>query len=307
MRKYTVPKEFENLRLDLFLAKKIPSLSRSFAQKIIKHGSVTVNSKVSKKVAQNLLFGDIVGIDMPEKKRTETLPEDIALDIVYEDEHLIVINKPAGMVVHPAQGNRSGTLVNALLHHCKKLSHVGGAERPGIVHRLDKETSGLMVVAKTDIAHQKLSKMFKDRQIDKKYIALVHGIIKEDEGTIKAPIGRSASDRKKMAVIILHDEKTKLENSKKPRRSKSREAVTHFKVLKRLKDRTLVELKLETGRTHQIRVHLSYIHHPIVGDRVYGFKKDKTQTMRLHSYYLGFIHPVTGKKMEFVRKSDMTE
>lgn len=302
MREYIVPKEYEHLRLDLFLAKKLPSMSRSFVQKLIKSGQVKVRGAVSKKVAQELIHNDVVEIDIPAPKRFEAVSENIPLDIVYEDDQMIVINKPSGMVVHPAHGNRTGTLVNAILHHCKDLSGIGGVERPGIVHRLDKDTSGIMVIAKTDATHKYLANLFKDRKITKKYMALVHGIVKDESGTITASIGRSASDRKKMAVIEIKSDKDRSLNDNKPRKCKSRQAITHYTVLKRNKDTTLMELKLETGRTHQIRVHLAHIHHPIVGDKVYGLKKDKTPEMALHSYYLGFEHPVTGEFMEFIRE-----
>lgn len=308
MREFSVPKEFENYRLDIFIAKKLPALSRSFVQKIIKSGKVFVNGKKTEKVSHVLLRNDRVEVDIPAPKRTEVVAEDIALDIVYEDKDLIVINKPAGMVVHPAHGNYSGTLVNALLSHCRDLSGIGGIERPGIVHRLDKETSGLVVVAKTDIAHRRLSNMFKNRRITKKYLALVHGNVKKDAGTICAPIGRSSSDRKKMSVILIESEKEQRENERKPRRSKSREAITHYKVLKRFKNSTtLLELTPETGRTHQIRVHLSHIHHPIVGDSVYGLKKDKSKYMYLNAYKLGFEHPITRKYLEFKKVDERFE
>ncbi|MEK7376769.1 MAG: RluA family pseudouridine synthase [Candidatus Margulisiibacteriota bacterium] len=299
MREYKVPKEFEHYRLDQFIAKKLPSISRNRIQKLVDEGFVKLNGKACAKAARKVLHDDIVELDIPAPKRNEVLPEEIELDVVYEDKDLIVINKPAGMVVHPAQGHRSGTLVNALLGHCKDLSGIGGVERPGIVHRLDKETSGLIVIAKNDNAHSCLSNAFKNRKIEKKYIALVHGVVKEDKGTISAPIGRSQSDRKKMAVIELKNEKDVNDNAKKHRKSKSRSAVTHFTVLKRYKDTTLLELKLETGRTHQIRVHLTHAGHPIVGDQVYGKKKDKEETMFLHSFLLGFHHPVSGGYIEF--------
>lgn len=304
MRQFSVPKEYEYYRLDQFLANKIPSLSRSFIQRIVKSGKVSVNGAPCLKVARALAHEDKVSVEMPEIKKTYSEAEDIPLDVVYEDSELIVINKPAGLVVHPAHGNRTGTMVNALLNHCKDLSGIGGEERPGIVHRLDKETSGLMVVAKNDAAHQNLSSQFKDRKVTKRYIALVHGSIKNETGAIEAPIGRSQSDRKKMAVITQDPEGMKAHNLRKPRRSKARNAVTHYRVLKRRGDKTLVELKLETGRTHQIRVHMAYIGHPIVGDRVYGQKKDKTPFMALHSYALGFFHPVTGEYMEFIREKE---
>lgn len=305
MRHFSVPKEYEFYRLDQFLANKLSSLSRSLIQKIIKAGKIEVNGKPCAKASKQLAHNDQVSVEMPPVKRTESLAEDIPLDVVYEDDQLIVINKPAGLVVHPAHGNRTGTLVNALLNRCNDLSGIGGEERPGIVHRLDKDTSGLMVVAKTDNAHQKLSAQFKDRRVVKRYIALVHGTIKKDAGTIEAPIGRSQSDRKKMAVIKADPEKMKALNSRKPRRSKARNAVTHYKVVKRQDGNSLVELKLETGRTHQIRVHMAYIGHPIVGDKVYGQKKDKSPFMALHSFALGFFHPSTGEYMEFVREKDL--
>ena len=302
MREYKVPYEFEHYRLDQFIAKKLSATSRNRIQKLIDGGFAKLNGKVCSKAARKVLHDDVIEIDIPAPKRAEILAEEIELDVVYEDKDLIIINKPAGMVVHPAQGHRSGTLVNALLSHCKDLSGIGGVERPGIVHRLDKETSGLIVIAKNDNAHSVLSNAFKNRKVEKKYLAIVHGIVKEDKGTISAPIGRSQSDRKKMAVIELKSEKDVNDDAKKHRKSKSRSAVTHFTVLKRYKDTTLLELKLETGRTHQIRVHLAHIHHPIVGDTIYGLKKDKSDKMALHSYLLGFDHPVSGKHIECVSK-----
>ncbi len=304
MRTFSVPKEYEHYRLDQFLANKLPGMSRSLIQKIVKAGKVGINGAPCLKVARVLAHEDTVSVEMPEIKKTYSQAEDIPLDIVYEDKDLIVINKPAGMVVHPAHGNRTGTLVNALLSHCTDLSGIGGEERPGIVHRLDKETSGLLVVAKTDAAHRNLSGQFKDRKVVKKYLALVHGSIKNDAGTIDAPIGRSQSDRKKMAVIKADPESLRTHNHRKPRRSKARSAVTHYKVVKRQNDKTLLEIKLDTGRTHQIRVHMAYMGHPIVGDKVYGHKKDKSPFMALHSYALGFFHPVTGEYMEFVREKE---
>lgn len=280
-------------------------MSRSFVQKLIKSGQVKVRGKIDRKASRELIHNDTVEVDIPPMKRNESVPEDIPLDIVYEDDQLIVINKPSGMVVHPAHGNRTGTLVNALLHHCKDLSGIGGVERPGIVHRLDKDTSGVMVIAKTDQTHRYLANLFKNRQITKKYLALVHGNVKDDSGTIIASIGRSPSDRKKMAVIEIRNEKDKALNANKPRKCKTRQAITHYQVLKRNKSTTLLELKLETGRTHQIRVHLAHIHHPIVGDKVYGLKKDKAAEMALHSYYLSFVHPVTGELVEFKREKEL--
>ncbi|MFA5098388.1 MAG: RluA family pseudouridine synthase [Candidatus Margulisiibacteriota bacterium] len=304
MRQYKVPKEFEHYRLDQFIAKKLPAASRNRIQKLIAGGFARLNGRVCAKAARKVLHEDTVEVDIPAPKRTEVLPEKIELDVIYEDKDLIVINKPAGMVVHPAQGHRSGTLVNALLAHCKDLSGIGGVERPGIVHRLDKETSGLIVIAKNDNAHGVLSNAFKNRTVEKRYLAMVHGVVKEDKGTLSAPIGRSQSDRKKMAVIELKTEKEKSDNEKKHRRSKSRAAVTHFSVLKRYKDKTLLDLKLETGRTHQIRVHLSHAGYPIVGDTIYGLKKDRSERMMLHSFFLGFQHPVRDNQVRLEKKPD---
>ena len=295
--------EFKHYRLDQFLAKKMPKISRSLIQKIIKAGKVMINGKSTDKASQQVVGHDVVSIDIPAPKIIEAGAEEIPLDIIYEDHDLVIINKPIGMVVHPAQGHSAGTLVNALLHHCKDLSGIGGAMRPGIVHRLDRETSWLMVIAKHDGAHQKLSNDFRDRKVNKKYLALVHGLVKSDSGTIDVPIGRSQSDRKKMAVIIIRTEKEEQDHKRKHRKVRARDSVTHYKVVARFKDTTLVELKLETGRTHQIRVHMAYLRHPIVGDKAYGLKKDKEPEMFLNSYLLGFNHPVTGAAMEFKKLS----
>lgn len=211
-------------------------------------------------------------------------PEDINLDIIYEDKDVIVVNKPQEMVVHPAPGVYSGTLVNALLHHCKDLSGINGVARPGIVHRIDKDTSGILVVAKNDISHNNLAAQFKEHSISRVYMALVEGIIKDEQGTIEAPIGRHPVDRIKMAVV-----------------KDGRHAVTHYKVIERFKNHTLVECRLETGRTHQIRVHMSHIMHPLVGDPVYGYKKQRfnLKGQMLHAKLLGFIHPTTRQYVEF--------
>lgn len=239
---------------------------------------------------------DVIYVAIPEPRALNALPEKIPLDILYEDKSIIVINKPAGMVVHSGAGNIEKTLVNALLYLCKDLSGIGGILRPGIVHRLDKDTSGAIVAAKTDAAHQSLAKQFKGHTVIKKYIAIVWGIVKDDAGTIDLPIGRHVSDRKKMSAAV----------------KKGRTAVTHYKVLKRFSHFTLLEIKLETGRTHQIRVHLSAIHHPVVGDPVYGRKTIPSflsanirsavhglKRQALHSSLLGFMHPETGNYMEF--------
>ncbi|SES73604.1 RluA family pseudouridine synthase [Anaerobranca gottschalkii] len=276
----------EKVRIDVFLAKQIEGVSRSQIQKIIANNSCLVNNKVITKANYQLSEGDIITILPQEVEVTDVLPEPIPLDIVYQDESIAVINKPQGMVVHPAPGHNSGTLVNALLYHLKDLSTIGGVKRPGIVHRLDKDTSGLLVVAKNDQAHQELSQQMQNRTTKKIYWAVAEGVIKEDNGIIDAPIARHPVDRQKMAVVT---------------HGKFREARTYFRVLERYKNHTLVELKLETGRTHQIRVHLNYIGHPIVGDPLYGYKKQKFKNdgQILHAKILGINHPVTGQWMEW--------
>ncbi|CAM4258262.1 RluA family pseudouridine synthase [Paenibacillus tarimensis] len=257
--------------------------SRTQIQDWIKSGAVKVNGlpvKPNYKIAE----GDRVTVQPPEPEETEILPEDIPLDIVYEDEDVIVINKPRGMVVHPALGHSSGTVVNALLHHCKDLSGINGVKRPGIVHRIDKDTSGLLMAAKNDMAHASLAEQLKEHTVTRKYIALAHGIIPHDHGTIDAPIGRDPQDRK---LFMVTDRGAK-------------HAVTHFLVLERIIDYTLLELRLETGRTHQIRVHMKYIGHPLAGDPVYG--RAKTVDLKgqaLHAAVLGFIHPRTGEELVF--------
>ncbi len=247
--------------------------------KIIKDGGVLVNGKAAK--ASYRLAGDEeLLVSYEEPVPAEAIPQNIPLVILYEDEHLIVVNKPRGMVVHPAAGNSDGTLVNALLGHCKNLSGIGGVLRPGIVHRLDKDTSGVMVVAKSDVAHLGLAKQFHERTIERRYIALVHGVLAKDAGTISGPIGRHPVHRQEMAIV-----------------PNGRRAVTHWRCL----ERTLIEAKLETGRTHQIRVHFAHIGHPLVGDPLYGRKKEylPIEGQALHAAVLGFIHPVTGEKLYF--------
>ena len=252
---------------------------------MIKAGEITVNgNKV--KPGYELSSGDEINIVETELKETEVAPEDIALDIVYEDNDVIVINKPKNMVVHPACGHESGTVVNALLSHCKdSLSGINGELRPGIVHRIDKDTTGLIVACKNDKAHISLAEQLAEHSITRRYVALVHGNIKEDEGTVDIAVGRSDKDRKKMAAGAKN----------------GRRAVTHFKVLERYGDYTFIECRLETGRTHQIRVHMAYIKHPLAGDEVYGVKKDRLSGngQYLHARVLGFVHPETGKYMEF--------
>lgn len=277
-------------RLDIFLNESIEEATRSYIKTLIDDSKVTVNGK-NVKSGYKLKLNDRIDVEIVEKVSENIIAEDIPLDIVYEDDDIIIVNKPKGMVVHPANGNYTGTMVNSLMHsHEGKLSSINGVIRPGIVHRIDKDTSGILVVAKNDNAHKKLSEQFKVHSIKRKYVALVKGIIKEDSFTIDLPIGRSLKDRKKMAVTDKN----------------SRNAVTHISVLKRFytSNVTLIEAELETGRTHQIRVHMAYSHHPLVGDEVYG-KKDsnfKVEGQMLHAKYLGFIHPTTNEFVEFDSK-----
>nr|WP_321316038.1 RluA family pseudouridine synthase [uncultured Ligilactobacillus sp.] len=277
--------EFEILdekgRLDKVLAILLPEISRSQIKNLIENGNVTVNNK-SEKPKYKVKSGDQIKLIKPKPKKIDLEPENIDLDIVYEDNDVIVVNKPQGMVVHPAPGHEKHTLVNALLYH-SPLSTINGTFRPGIVHRIDKDTSGLLMVAKNDVAHQSLAKQLKEKTNKREYIALVYGNIKEDKGTIDAPIGRNPQDRKKQAVV-----------------KNGRRAVTHFEVLKRYQNFTLVKCILETGRTHQIRVHMKYIGHPLVGDPLYGPKKVIGNTGQyLHAAVLGFKHPTTGKELLF--------
>lgn len=268
-------------RIDKVLGHFLSDVSRSQLQKWIEDGHVTVNGQVVK-TKYKLKAGDVVKI-IPEAPQTIDLePEDIPLDIVYEDDDVIVVNKPAGMVVHPAPGHPGHTLVNALLYH-SPLSTINGEFRPGIVHRIDKDTSGLLMVAKNDLAHRSLAAQLKAKTNQREYVALVHGVIKEDQGTIDAPLGRSKKDRKKQAVVM-----------------DGRHAVTHFEVLKRYRHYTLVKCRLETGRTHQIRVHMAYIGHPLAGDPLYGPRKTLAGPGQyLHAGLLGFKHPRTGQEMTF--------
>ncbi len=274
--------DLDNVRLDAYIAKKREDLSRVMVQKLIENGNVLVDGK-KRKISYKVQVGEVIELDIPEAKETGIKAEDIPLDIVYEDEDIIVVNKPKGMVVHPANGNPDGTLVNAIMAHCKgSLSGIGGEIRPGIVHRLDKDTSGLLIVAKNDKAHINMSEQIKNREVKKIYIALVRGVVPENEATINMPIGRSTKDRKKMAV-----------------RKDGKEAITHFKVLKRYANYTLLEVKIDTGRTHQIRVHMAEIGHPVVGDMVYSNGKNEfgVQGQMLHAKSLDFKHPITGKQM----------
>lgn len=276
--------EDDSQRLDIYLSKELDEISRTYIQKLIKDKMVTVNDKYIK-ASYMVNEGDHILVKLPKPKNLEILPEDIPLEIIYQDEDLVIINKPQDMVVHPAPGNYSGTLVNALLFHVKNLSSINGIIRPGIIHRLDKDTSGLLIIAKNDKAHRALAKDLKDRTVKRVYIALVHGLVNKDFGTIDSPIGRHPIDRKKMTVTTKN----------------SKEAITNYKVLERYDKFSLLELSLETGRTHQIRVHMSYINHPIVGDPVYSKIKNQfhIEKQMLHAYKLGFIHPRTGEYMEF--------
>ena len=269
-------------RLDSYISDSMDKISRSFAQKLIENQKVTINGK-NEKASYKVCVGDKVQVDVPEAQDTKLKAQDIPVEVVYEDKDIIVVNKPKGMVVHPANGNPDGTLVNAILAMCKdSLSGIGGEIRPGIVHRLDKDTSGLLIIAKNDEAHVKMSKQIQDRLVTKKYIALVKGVVKDDEATIDMPIARSKVDRKKMAVD-----------------KDGKQAVTHFKVIKRYKGYTLLEIKIDTGRTHQIRVHMAKIGYPVVGDMVYSNGKNEfgVEGQMLHAKSLEFSHPITGKKM----------
>lgn len=269
------------IRLDKALAD-LTELSRSQANEAIKNGNILVNGKAVK-AKYSVKEGDLVTYDLPEPEVLEYEAEDIPLDIVYEDDDVAVVNKPQGMVVHPSVGHTSGTLVNALMYHIHDLSSINGVVRPGIVHRIDKDTSGLLMIAKNDRAHQALAEELKDKKSLRKYLAIVHGNISNDRGVIEAPIGRSEKDRKKQAVT-----------------AKGKPAVTHFKVLERFGNYTLVELTLETGRTHQIRVHMAYIGHPVAEDPLYGPRKTlKGNGQFLHAQTLGFTHPTTGESLRF--------
>jgi 23S rRNA pseudouridine1911/1915/1917 synthase len=281
----TVPEEASGLRLDKWLTSQIEDLTRTAVQNLVESGGVLVNGKtVAKNYKQKA--GDVVEINIPKPVELNTESENIPLDIIYEDSSLLVVNKPKGMVVHPAPGNYSGTLVNALLYHCgDSLSGINGVIRPGIVHRIDKNTSGLLIVAKTDNAHKFLAEQIKVHSFTREYECIACGRFKETEGTVDAPIGRNPTDRKKMAI-----------NEQNGKR-----AVTHFKVLKRFRQFTYIECELETGRTHQIRVHMASLQHPLLGDSVYGPAKSpyKLQGQTLHAMTIGFIHPSTGGYMEF--------
>jgi 23S rRNA pseudouridine1911/1915/1917 synthase len=283
------------IRIDKYLQSKLPQYSRAYLQKLIDTGYVTINEQ-RKKRSFLLRGGEEIQIVIPPPEEIMLQPQDIPLDILYEDDYLLVLNKPVGLVVHPGAGHLDGTLVNALLYHCKSLSAISGVLRPGIVHRLDKGTSGLMVVAKEDETHRGLAKQFKKREVSKSYLALVWGLLKKKEGKISVPIGRDHKDRKKISAIS----------------NRTKEATTLYKVKELLSEISLVEAQPKTGRTHQIRVHLAYIHHPVVGDKIYGkghgkdLKDEKLKEYikrlkrpALHSFKLGFVHPKNNEYMEF--------
>ena len=285
MKEYFTVENQEGERIDRYLSEEMEDRSRSYIQKLIKEQYVIVNQKPVK-ANYRLSLGDMVEITLPEAKEPDIIPENIPLDILYEDQDIIIVNKPKQMVVHPAPGHYSGTLVNALMYHCgQELSGINGTMRPGIVHRIDMDTTGSLIVCKNDMAHQSLSEQLKVHSIKRVYVAIVHGNIKEDNGTVNAPIGRHPTERKKMSIHTKN----------------GRNAITHYKVLERFGEYTYIQCELETGRTHQIRVHMSSIGHPLVGDQVYGPRKcpfPKLQGQTLHAKTLGIIHPRTGEYLE---------
>lgn len=285
MKEYFIVENQAGDRIDRYLSEELEDRSRSYIQKLIKDQYVIVNDKPVK-ANYRLSLGDMVEITLPEAKEPDIIPENIPLDILYEDQDIIIVNKPKQMVVHPAPGHYSGTLVNALMYHCgQELSGINGTMRPGIVHRIDMDTTGSLIVCKNDMAHQSLSEQLKVHSIKRVYVAIVHGNIKEDNGTVNAPIGRHPTERKKMSIHTKN----------------GRNAITHYKVLERFGEYTYIQCALETGRTHQIRVHLASIGHPLVGDQVYGPRKcpfPKLQGQTLHAKTLGIIHPRTGEYLE---------
>ena len=273
-------------RIDRYLSEQVSEMSRAHLQKLLKDGGVTVNDRPVKS-SYKVVEGDRIQLDIPEAVEPEIVPEEMDLDILYEDKDIILINKPKGMVVHPAAGHATGTLVNGLMAHCRgDLSGINGVMRPGIVHRIDMDTTGVLIVCKNDKAHNAIAEQLKVHSITRKYYAIVHGVVKEDEGTVHAPIGRHPVDRKKMSI-----------NEKN-----GKDAITHYRVLRRFRHFTYIECQLETGRTHQIRVHMASIGHPLLGDHVYGPAKcpfSGLQGQTLHAGVLGIIHPTTGEYMEF--------
>lgn len=272
---WIVNEEDKFLRIDKYIAKQEDGFTRSRTQNLLEEGCITVNG-IEVKNNYKVKVDDVIEAEFIDDIELEAQPEDLNLDVVYEDQDVIVINKPKGMVVHPSAGNQRGTLVNGVLHHCKDLSGINGVLRPGIVHRIDKDTTGLLIVAKNDVAHLSLAEQLQTKTISRLYYCLVHGVIEHEYGTIDAPIGRDPKDRQKMAVIATN----------------SKQAITHFKVVERFKQYTLVECRLETGRTHQIRVHMQYIKHPVVGDQKYSYRKTlECNGQMLHAHQLTFVHP----------------
>ena len=282
---FQVEKENTGIRIDKYLSDNMEDISRSYLQKLLKDKSITVNNKAIK-ANYKVQEGDMVSVFVPEPEEPNILPEEIPLDILYEDDSLMVVNKPKDMVVHPSAGHTSGTLVNAVLFHCKgNLSGINGIMRPGIVHRIDKDTTGALLICKTDTCHRILAEQLKVHSITRRYRAVVQGNLKDDEGTVEGPIGRHTTDRKKMAINYKN----------------GKEAITHYRVLERFGNATYIECQLETGRTHQIRVHMASIGHPLLGDTTYGSSKNPyhLQGQALHAMVLGFLHPVTNEYMEF--------
>lgn len=282
---FQVEKENTGIRIDKYLSDNMEDISRSYLQKLLKDKSITVNNKAIK-ANYKVQEGDMVSVFVPEPEEPNILPEEIPLNILYEDDSLMVVNKPKDMVVHPSAGHTSGTLVNAVLFHCKgNLSGINGIMRPGIVHRIDKDTTGALLICKTDTCHRILAEQLKVHSITRRYRAVVQGNLKDDEGTVEGPIGRHTADRKKMAINYKN----------------GKEAITHYRVLERFGNATYIECRLETGRTHQIRVHMASIGHPLLGDTTYGSSKNPyhLQGQALHAMVLGFLHPVTNEYMEF--------
>ncbi|MGP8313676.1 RluA family pseudouridine synthase [Enterocloster aldenensis] len=287
MKQEFYPTDLESdVRIDRYLAKACPELSRSYIQKLLKSGQVLVNGSLIKS-SYVVAADDHIEVDVPEAVEPEIEAEPMDLDILYEDQDIILVNKPKGMVVHPAAGHYSHTLVNGLMYHCKdQLSGINGVMRPGIVHRIDMDTTGVLIVCKNDMAHNSIAAQLKEHSITRRYQAIVHGVLKEDEGTVDAPIGRHQTERKKMCINY----------------NNGRNAITHYRVLRRFEQYTYVECRLETGRTHQIRVHMASIHHPLLGDTVYGPSKCPVPGLigqTLHAGVLGIVHPRTGVYMEF--------
>ncbi len=281
---FRVLEDQEGMRIDSYVAEVCENLSRSYVQKLLKDGEILVNGKTVKSSVK-VCVKDEIEVEIPEAVKPEIVAEDMELSILYEDQDVILVNKPKGMVVHPAPGHLSGTLVNGLMAHCQdQLSGINGSLRPGIVHRIDKDTTGLLIVCKNDVSHNVIAAQLKEHSITRKYLAIVHGVIKEEQGTIDAPIGRHPTERKKMSI-----------NEKN-----GRHAITHYRVLERFQKYTYIECQLETGRTHQIRVHMASIHHPLLGDMVYGPQKCpySLEGQTLHAAVFGFVHPRTGEYLE---------